>query len=463
MDRRVPSVQPARPIADTNAKIAELALAHVESFNFMLDDGLRLAVEDIAPRELPLSREALTNRPAAAAGEDAPPAAAAAGTKVLRFWLEDVRIGFPAHKHAAADARMFPWQCREAGMTYGAPLTATLCRTVDDGRVDKLPLRLGDAPVMVRSNRCHLAGLSPAELVSRNEEEVEAGGYFICNGIERIIRMLQVPRRNYPMAVQRSAYAKRGPLYSNKAIMMRCVRPDQSGVTITVHYLNDGNARARFSLKKQEFFVPVVLLIKSLVDVSDRELFELIMGGDGSNASLSDAVTLLLRDFKRLGLHSRRACLEYLGRRFRVTLDMPASLSDAAAGQRLMDSYVLVHLGDDGTAKVDLLVIILRKLYAFVAGDVVEDNSDSLMNQEMLLPGHLYLMFIKEKLQVRARLIVCLSVSVSVSVSVWCVAVLVVCPRASPCSCAASSLARCPRLSFDVGGCRCHCRSTSWV
>ncbi len=53
-------------------------------------------------------------------------------------------------------------------------------------------------------------------------------------------------------------------------------------------------------------------------------------------------------------------------------------------------------------AQLDLLVLMIRKLYGFVSGEVVEDNSDSLMNQEMLLPGHLYLMFLKEKLQVRA-------------------------------------------------------------
>ncbi len=88
----------------------------------------------------------------------------------------------------------------------------------------------------------------------------------------------QVPRRNYPMAVARAAYAKRGPLYSNKAVVVRSVRRDQSGITVALHYLNDGNARLRFSLKKQEFFVPVVLLIKSLVDITDQEVYELVCG-----------------------------------------------------------------------------------------------------------------------------------------------------------------------------------------
>lgn len=42
---------------------------------------------------------------------------------------------------------------------------------------------------------------------------------------------------------------------------------------------------------------------------------------------------------------------------------------------------------------------MLRKLYALVAGDIPVDNPDSQTNQDILLPGHLYLMIVKEKLQ----------------------------------------------------------------
>lgn len=42
---------------------------------------------------------------------------------------------------------------------------------------------------------------------------------------------------------------------------------------------------------------------------------------------------------------------------------------------------------------------MLQKLYALVHGDIQVDNPDSLMNQEVLLPGHLYLTYTKDKLQ----------------------------------------------------------------
>jgi DNA-directed RNA polymerase I subunit RPA2 len=41
-------------------------------------------------------------------------------------------------------------------------------------------------------------------------------GYFIQNGIERVIRLLQVPRRNYASAIERSSFKNRGPAYSDK-------------------------------------------------------------------------------------------------------------------------------------------------------------------------------------------------------------------------------------------------------
>ena len=149
-----------------------------------------------------------------------------------------------------------------------------------------------------------------------------------------------------------------------------------------------------------------LLLPQALVSTTDREIYERVVAGDSANTYLSDRVLLLLREAKRYAsaLHSREAALEYLGSRFRTVLDMPASLSDAKAGQTLLDRYVLVHVptdGDEAAAareKFEVLVLMLRKLYGFVRGDVLEDNADSLANQELLLSGHLIQMVLKEKL-----------------------------------------------------------------
>jgi DNA-directed RNA polymerase I subunit RPA2 len=58
-----------------------------------------------------------------------------------------------------------------------------------------LSCRLGAMPVMTRTRACHLAGLTRAQLVALKEEANEMGGYFVCNGIERLIRCLIAQRR----------------------------------------------------------------------------------------------------------------------------------------------------------------------------------------------------------------------------------------------------------------------------
>lgn len=67
----------------------------------------------------------------------------------------------------------------------------------------------------------HLFSSCSEQLVKRKEESLEVGGYFICNGLERIIRMLIQQRRHYIMALRRSAYQKRGSAFTDAATLLR--------------------------------------------------------------------------------------------------------------------------------------------------------------------------------------------------------------------------------------------------
>lgn len=184
------------------------------------------------------------------------------------------------------------------------------------------------------------------------------------NGNEKLVRMLIVPRRNYPMAVVRQAYQKRGKAYTTYGTTMRCVRPDQTryrtrysvstpsislphSITMTVHYLNDGTSTLRFAIRKQEFFLPVVLVLKALVDTSDREIYEKIVQRDHGNTFTTERVELILKDAKQFSVYTRRQCRAYLGERFRVVLGLPASISNEDVGNYLLRRYIFVHLTDD--------------------------------------------------------------------------------------------------------------------
>lgn len=180
--------------------------------------------------------------------------------------------------------------------------------------------------------------------MNRNEEPEEFGGYFIVNGNERLIRYLILPRRNHVVALVRPSFTSRGPSYTPYAVQIRAVRPDQTSVTNSLHYLSNGGATFRFSWRKQEYVIPIMLILKALVNASDREIFEGVMMQDYENTFLTDRVELLLRSFKTYGLYTGAQCLEYLGNKFRVVLGQADDMANDELGVWLLKKIVLVHL-----------------------------------------------------------------------------------------------------------------------
>ena len=57
-----------------------------------------------------------------------------------------------------------------------------------------------------------------------------------------------------------------------------------------------------------------------------------------------------------------------------------------------------MHLKEDSD-KVKIICLMIEKLYALVTDEINADNLDSLMTQEVLLTGHLYMMILREKLE----------------------------------------------------------------
>jgi DNA-directed RNA polymerase I subunit RPA2 len=230
----------------------------------------------------------------------------------------------------------------------------------------------------------------------------------VINGIEKLIRLLIVNRRNYPMAIERPSFAGRGPAYTKYASIIRSVRPDQTSQTNVLHYLNDGNVTFRFSWRKNEYLVPVMMVMKALVETNDREIFEGLVGVAGSEGSkntfLTDRVELLLRTYKAYGLYTKSKTRAYLGEKFRIVLNVPDTMSNYDCGTEFLRRVVLVHLGNVNVTeaqdndKFKMMLFMTRKLYALVAGDCAVDNPDAVQNQEVLLGGFLYGMILKERL-----------------------------------------------------------------
>ncbi|KAI9800142.1 MAG: DNA-directed RNA polymerase I subunit RPA2 [Piccolia ochrophora] len=376
--------------------LQEAVHPHIESFNALLNANglLDHALRDIGTKQF---TDAVQT-------EEGPNVLS---VRIAELYVEKAQIP-SLNKHSTRNREIFPAECRERHATYRGKFRARVEFKVNDGEWRESIRELGQLPIMLKSTRCHLEKLSPAQLVHAKEESEELGGYFVVNGIEKLIRMLILPRRNFPTALVRPSFANRGPTYTKFGMSIRSVRPDQSSQSNVLHYLNDGNVTFRFSWRKNEYLVPVMMILKALVEANDREICEGLVGdwdsSGAENTFLTDRVELLLRTYKFYGLRGKTNTRAYLGERFRVVLGVPNTMPPSEVGTQFLRKIVLPHLGANNVTesqdhdKFKMLLFMIRKLYALVAGDCVADNPDAVQHQEILLGGFLYGMIIKEKL-----------------------------------------------------------------
>ncbi|KAF2760155.1 putative DNA-directed RNA polymerase I subunit beta, partial [Pseudovirgaria hyperparasitica] len=305
---------------------------------------------------------------------------------------------------------ILPAECRERHSSYRARLRVRLEYKINSGEWLESVREFGQLPVMLRTNRCHLQNMTPYQLVKSKEESEELGGYFIVNGIEKLIRMLILTKRNYPLAINRPSFTKRGPRYTKHGILLRSARPDETSQTICLHYLNDGNVTFRCSWRKNEYLIPVSMILKALVETNDREIFEGIVGGPGSKGLddkqfVIDRVEAMIRTYKAYNLNGRSKTRAYLGNKFKVVLQLAEDVTDEEAGTEFLRRIVLPHLGASNVTesqdrdKFRLLLFMIKKLFSLVEGECAVDNPDAVQNQEVLLGGFLYSMILKEKLE----------------------------------------------------------------
>lgn len=94
-----------QPLSTANPALESLGSPHVESFNFMLEEGLRMAVDDVLPVEFAIP----------AANEDE-----SEGNRI-KIWITDCTISpprVPIGTSGVKDPKVYPSEARQKGGSY---------------------------------------------------------------------------------------------------------------------------------------------------------------------------------------------------------------------------------------------------------------------------------------------------------------------------------------------------------
>lgn len=95
-----------------------------------------------------------------------------------------------------------------------------------------------------------------------------------------------------------------------------------------LHYLTNGTIRLRIFYEAQPIYLPLIMILKGLCDVTDLYIFKEIIKGEESNTFLRGCVINMLRLVQDENLFSTSQIRRYIGQRFRTLCRAPPWYTD---------------------------------------------------------------------------------------------------------------------------------------
>lgn len=359
--------------------VQNLIRNHIDSFNYFLDGGLLEGIKVIPPF--------IYNLPTGQKLE----------VRVTNYKLYKPQIDSQCF---AKDKDLYPSECRQRGSSYMGKLNLEFVWYLDGNFMGSIDEYIGPVPVMLKSKICNLHNASPRKMIRRKEDAEELGGYFVVNGNERIIRMLIGVRRNYPIGLSRNTWKDSFPFFSEFGVSMRCVTDGERSNNMVLHYLTNGTAKLKVFYNARPFTVPLLMVMRALVDFSEKKIFtRLVNGYEGKEKQFyQNSIISMMKLVRKHGIANDSDALEHLGAKLKKFQELPSWWSDADAGRSLVEQSIAIHL-QDNEEKFNCLALMAQKLFALAKAECAIENEDNPMFHEVFTSGQIYFTLLMERIE----------------------------------------------------------------
>ncbi len=331
--------------------------SNIASFNNFVDKEIHEIVKDINNK-----------------GEGIAPTIIPPEYQDFRIKFDKIIIGKPQVTEADGSKKdVFPNEARIRKLSYSAPIELEISAHIDGVQRDKFTTLIGKMPIMLNSKYCHLHGLKREERIKHGEDPEDPGGYFILNGNERVLIMVEDLASNKVFVNEN----KVGPSkYTAKLFSAR----GPYRIPHVLEQMKDGIIYLSFTRFKR---IPIIAIIKALGLVKDQEITQFITGG---NKQYDD---IFINLYNVMDLKSQDDALEFIAKKIKIT--QPREIKIERAKENL-DRYLLPHIGI--TEKSRMLkaynLCKLIKRFLMVAKDGYAPNDkDHYMNKQLQLSGDL--------------------------------------------------------------------------
>ncbi len=303
--------------------------------------------------------------------KEAVPAVIPPEAEEVKFVFGNIRIEKPSLIEADGAKRIiFPAEARMRDLTYAATIYLEISLIIDGKERERQEVKIMDLPVMLKSKYCYLYGLSREELINAGEDPYDTGGYFIINGTERALVLLEDLASN-----QIFVHAeKSGPITHTARVF------SASSLYKIPHIIErgkDGIFLVSFAGNKK---IPATVLFKSLGYTKDSSIPSLI-GIDDED--------IMINIINGAEIKNEEEGQEVIAKEMAMLIPREQKLQKV---QYIINNLLLPHIGmksEDRTRKAIFIGRMIKKLLLLKQGKIQPDDKDHYMNKRVRMAGDL--------------------------------------------------------------------------
>jgi len=311
--------------------------------------------------------------------------------KVEGYYVElgKIYVEPPSVREAdGSEHPLYPLEARIRNLTYASKLYLEMTPVKKEGsvttRLETLKIYIGDLPIMLRSEKCLLYGMSDEELIKHGEDPRDPGGYFIINGSERVLVTQEDLAPNRILIEE----ASKSSGYTHVAKVFSTSRGFRAPVTIE----RKRTGELRVSFPSVPGKIPLAILMKALGLESDREIVEVI----SDDEEIQNELIVTIEQSAPINAgpdaekgSTRENALDYIGKRVAVGQTKEYRLARA---EKVLDRYLLPHIGTEPEHRIKkayYLGQMVERLLELVLGKRQPDDKDHYANKRLKLSGDL--------------------------------------------------------------------------
>jgi DNA-directed RNA polymerase beta subunit len=298
------------------------------------------------------------------------------------------------------DELMFPMDARDRNLTYASVITSdvTQIQEIYDINTDEkimkiigkpeINIPIASIPIMIKSKYCSLTLNKEGD---SRECDYDPGGYFIINGMEKVVISQDRMCENKPLAFVKK---ESGTEIYTVQVNSKSYRLANIIQVIKLQMKKDNVITINVPLFSE---IPVFILFKALGIDNERDIVRYVTY-DETDIGLVNVIRQILESTlsdKGIKIQTQNEAINYLTTKLKVVKKFPEVTSDAKQKQKelyvkhLLEYNFLPHVEGGLFNKAVFLGYMINKLIRCFMKRIPIDDRDSYVNKRIDLPGTL--------------------------------------------------------------------------